>query len=66
LTNKRRQKSKGGFSTKKAAEKEMSIQIAKLEKGEYFEAEKMSLKDYLTYWLQTYAKVNVAPSTFKI
>lgn len=64
LTGKRKQKSVGGFKTKKEAEKALAEMIAKVEKGEYFEAEKISLKEFLDHWLETYAKVNVAPKTF--
>ena len=64
ITNKRKQKSIGGFKTKKEAEKALAQYISKIEKGEYFEAEKISLKEFLDHWLETYAKVNVAPKTF--
>ncbi|MCT8978269.1 site-specific integrase [Clostridium sp. CX1] len=64
LTGKRKEKSMSGFKGKKEAEKALAILIADIEKGEYFEADKMTLKDYLYYWLETYAKVNVATSTF--
>lgn len=62
---KRKQKWFSGYKTKKEAEKELNEILVKLEKGDYFESEKMALKDYLEYWLSTYAKVNLAPSTYK-
>ncbi len=62
---KRKQKWYSGYKTKKEAEKALADIIAKIEKGEYFEPEKMSLATYLDYWLETYAKTNVAPSTYK-
>lgn len=64
LTGKRKQKSKGGFRTKKECEKAVNELVMQLEKGEFFEVEKMSLQEYLSYWLATYAKANVAPSTY--
>lgn len=64
ITNRRRQQSKGGFRTKKDCEKSMNELLTQLENGLYFETKKMSLKEYLSYWLNTYAKVNVAASTF--
>lgn len=63
-TGKRLQKSKGGFKTKKECEKTMASLIHELETGQFIKTETMSLKDYLNYWLETYAKVNVANSTF--
>ncbi len=65
ITGKRKQKSKGGFRTKKECEAAMNELINQIEKGEYFEVEKMTLKEYLEYWLDTYAKVNVAPRTYE-
>jgi len=62
---KRKQKWYSGYKTKKEAEKALADIIAKVEKGEYFEPEKMTLAEYLDYWLETYAKTNVAPSTYK-
>lgn len=62
---KRKQKWYSGYKTKKEAEKALADIIAKIEKGEYFEPEKMSLAAYLDYWLETYAKTNVAASTYK-
>lgn len=62
---KRKQKWYSGYKTKKEAEKALADIIVKVEKGEYFEPEKMTLAEYLDYWLETYAKTNVAPSTYK-
>lgn len=64
-TGKRRQKSKGGFNTKKECEKAMNQLIVELEKGNYFEASSITLKEYLIYWMDNYASTNVAPSTLK-
>jgi integrase len=64
-TGKRRQKSKGGFKSKKECEQAMNKLMAELEKGDYFETSNMLLRDYLSYWLNNYASSNVAPSTLK-
>lgn len=64
-TGKRRQKSKGGFKTKKECEKVMNELIVELEKGNYFEATEMTMKEYLSYWISNYAVHNVASSTLK-
>lgn len=64
VTNKRRQKSKGGFRTKKECEKALAEIITKLENGQYFEIKKTNVREYLNYWLDAYAKISVAPSTY--
>ena len=62
---KRKQKWYSGFKTKKEAEKALADIIAKIEKGEYFEPANITVAQYLDYWLDTYAKINVAPSTYR-
>jgi integrase len=62
---KRKQKAIGGFKTKREAEKALAESIAKVEKGEYFETSQSTLKEYLDYWMETYAKQNVAPTTYE-
>ena len=62
---KRKQKSKGGFKTKKEAEKALSELIVKIEKGDYFVSEDMLYKDYLDRWLLDYCVNNLAPKTIK-
>lgn len=62
-TGKRRQKSKGGFKTKKECEQAMNKLIAELDRGDYFETSNMILRDYLSYWTINYVNANVAPST---
>lgn len=64
VTGKRKQKSKSGFKTKKEAQIALAEFIASYENGEYFECEKISLREYLNYWLETYAKTNVSPSSY--
>lgn len=65
-TGKRRQKSKGGFKTKKECEQAMNELMAQLESGMFFESKELVLREYIDYWLENYAKVNVAASTFEL
>lgn len=62
---KRQQKSKGGFKTKKEAEKALNELIVTIEKGDYFVSEDMIFKDYLEKWLNEYCINNLAPKTIK-
>jgi integrase len=64
-TGKRRQKSKGGFQTKKKAQEACAIELAKIANGEYdaVEDQDMTLEDYLNLWLSTYAKPNYKPTS---
>lgn len=64
ITGKRKQKWFSGYKRKKDAEKALSDIISKIENGQYFEAKNITLKEYLDHWLETYAKVNVAPRTY--
>lgn len=61
---KRRQKWKGGFRTKKEAERELARITHALHTGTYVEPSRMTVAEYLRYWLENYAKTNVAPSTY--
>lgn len=65
VTGKRKQKSKGGFKTKKDCQKAMQELIVQLEHGQYFELSNMLYSDYLSNWLSDYAKNNVAARTYK-
>ncbi|WP_234124863.1 site-specific integrase [Clostridium hydrogenum] len=60
----RNQKWFSGFKTKKEAQIKQAEIITKLQKGCYFETQKMNLSSYLDYWLENYARTNVAQSTF--
>ncbi|MBX4271986.1 site-specific integrase [Clostridium estertheticum] len=62
---KRKQTTKGGFKTKKEAEKALSELIVKIEKGDYFVSENMLFKDYLEKWLNEYCINNLTPKTIK-
>jgi integrase len=56
----RKQESKAGFSTKKAAEIEGGKAYAKYHNtGRIFEPKKISVSDYLDYWLENAIKKNV-------
>ncbi|MBU3114615.1 site-specific integrase [Clostridium lacusfryxellense] len=62
---KRKQMSKGGYKTKKEAEKALNELIVKIEKGDYFVSSDMIYKDYLNKWLMEYCVNNLAPKTIK-
>ena len=63
ISNKRKQKSKGGFRTKRECEKAMTEMIVQIEQGEYFESRETLLKDYLHQWLEA-IKNNISEGTF--
>ncbi|TDT63384.1 site-specific integrase [Fonticella tunisiensis] len=63
LTGKRKQKSVGGFKTKKEAEKALAELIAKIEQGEYVEYKNSTLKDFLLKWLEN-KKPLLKPTTY--
>lgn len=51
VTGQRRKTSKGGFRTRKDAERWLNETLQKLDKGGYVETSKLTLGDYLTEWL---------------
>jgi hypothetical protein len=60
----RRQRSKGGFATKKAAQTWLNTTVGSLETGQYVEPAKLTLVQYLEdRWLPT-IKNTIRPSTF--
>lgn len=64
VDGKRKYASKSGFRTKEEAQKAGNIALAEyLNAGKHFEASKMSVSDYLDYWLNNYAVVNLADNT---
>ena len=64
VDGKRRYASKAGFKTKEEAEKAGNIALAEyLRAGKHFEPSEMSVSDYLDYWLNNYAVVNLADNT---
>ncbi|SHH48558.1 site-specific integrase [Clostridium intestinale] len=65
VTGLRKRKSKGGFRTKVEAEAALAKVINKVNSGTFIEESKMTVEEYLDYWLNTYCKANLAPSTLK-
>lgn len=64
VDGKRRYASKAGFRTKEEAEKAGNLALAEyLRAGKHFEPSEMSVADYLDYWLNNYAVVNLADNT---
>lgn len=62
---KRIQKTKGGFKTKKEAEKACNELLSQVNKGEYFEPSNMTLKEFLHEWIETAAKQTVRVTTLE-
>lgn len=62
-TGKYKQKSKGGFKTKKECQAAMMEFETKVNKGEYFEESKLTLEAYLKQWLEN-IKHNITESTY--
>lgn len=62
-TGKRQQRYKGGFKTKKEAEKACAEMITEIERGTFIDPKDLSLGEYLKDWLKTYA-VNLTPCTY--
>lgn len=65
-TGKRRQKWFSGFATKKEAQRAMVEKIAELNRGEYIEPTKMTVKEFLEMWLEDEVKPNRKVSTYDI
>lgn len=64
-TGKRRQKSKGGFRTKKEAEKACQLVINELNEGSYKEISNEQFDHYFTRWFESQHRREVAPSTYE-
>lgn len=62
-TGRRKQKSKGGFKTKKEAQEEASRLYYELTSGTYINETKVTFKHFATEWLKQYQH-NVKPSTY--
>ncbi|WML26248.1 site-specific integrase [Neobacillus sp. OS1-33] len=65
VTGKRKQKKKRGFKTKKEAEKFLSEKLNSINNGTYFEPKDITLNEYLNYWVDNYARLNLAPRTLE-
>lgn len=63
LTNKRRQKWKGGFKTKAEAQKMLTKALYEVDAGIYIEPNTQRLKEYLDEWLEDYCKVHLKVKT---
>ena len=64
VDGKRRYASKAGFRTKEEAEKAGTIAMAEYQRaGKHFEPSEMSVADFLDFWLNNYAVVNLADNT---
>ncbi|HHY39236.1 MAG TPA: site-specific integrase [Clostridia bacterium] len=63
-TGKRRRIKRTVTGKKEQAEEEMRKLLSDVERGTYVEPSKVSVAEYLQYWLENYCKQNLAPSTF--
>lgn len=63
--SKKKYKRKRGFKTKKECEAALAELITQLEKGTVISNEKMTVKEYIEYWLDTYPKNHCQPATYK-
>lgn len=64
LTGERKQKSKGGFASEKEAWTACHIKIAEIEKGQYVNDSKITVREYLQEYLETHAKPNFKPTSY--
>lgn len=60
---KRKQKWFGGYKTKKEAEKNLVKHISQIESNTLVNTDKMTLKEFLDYWLTSYVDVNLSETT---
>ena len=63
VTGRRRQKWHSGYATKREAERARVDLLSKFDRGEYVEASRQSVSDYLNDWLKA-IEHTVKPSTF--
>lgn len=62
---KKKYKRKRGFKTKKECEAALAETVTQIEKGTVIANDRMTTKEYIEYWLETYPKNNCSPSTYK-
>lgn len=62
---KKKYKRKRGFEKKKDCEMALAEYITQLEKGTVVTNDKMTVKQYIDYWLEAYPKSNCQPATYK-
>lgn len=60
-----KQKSEGGFPTKKAAEQTLRRRIEAVEASYNSNLSCMTVAGFLNYWLESYCKQNLAPNTIR-
>jgi len=65
-TGKRRQKWFSGFATKKEAERAMVEKIAEINRGDYVEPSKMTVREFLNMWLLDEVKPNRKTTTYDL
>lgn len=63
VTGRRRQKSKGGFRTRKAAEAALRELVASVDAGRYVERSTRTVGDYLDEWLEV-ARSRLRPTSW--
>lgn len=62
---KKKYKRKRGFEKEKECEIALAAYITKISEGTAITNDKMTVSQYMNYWLETYPKVNCQPSTYK-
>lgn len=60
---KRKQKWFGGYKTKREAEKNLITHLSQIENNALINTDKMTLKEFLEYWLTSYVDVNLSETT---
>lgn len=65
LTGKRKRTAKGGFKTKRECEAAMNELLVNIENNTYSKESKMTVEEYMDYWLENYVAINVSASTKK-
>ncbi|WP_231701915.1 site-specific integrase [Crassaminicella thermophila] len=67
ITNKRRQKSKGGFRTKKEAQAALAEILTEYHRGTYINESEITLKEFVKKWLELYSSTGkVKISTIRV
>jgi integrase len=64
VTGKRRQRAKT-FATRREAEAALAQWLADIEHGTAIEPSKLTVRDYLLSWLETYGRSNLRPTTYR-
>lgn len=62
---KKKYKRKRGFTTQQECETALATFIADMAKGTVIIDDKITVNDFMNYWLETYPKVHCQPSTYK-